>query len=205
MNTLEDVISWKHCLIPLFAAWLMSGCALTPEAVQINPQVQNVAAPTVATGQSVSLSIIDLRPSEVIGNRGITGTAYGGANVSTNGDITQVLQTVIADNLTARGFIVTPTKRKLPGIQLRVEINNLQYAVVPGIITGTLRTEASLHAECLHDQMSQYDHVHRGLSEAQVFFAQFAHENEAHINKSVSNAITAMLDDTDLMSCLSGH
>lgn len=205
MNATEYTVHLRCPLVVLIAILILPSCALTPETVRLNPQVQSAPTAPVAAGQPVSLVIIDMRPSGVLGNRGLTGTAYGGANVSTSGDITQDIQPVIADSLAARGFTVTPTKRKTQGIQLRVEITNLQYAVVPGIITGTLRTEAGVHADCLRDQVSQYDHMHRGESEEQVFFAQFAKENEAHINTALSNAITSMFNDADLLSCLSGQ
>ena len=205
MNALEDTVCSRYPIVVLFAILFLPSCALTPQTVHLNPKVQSTTAPRVAAGQLISLVVIDLRPSEVLGNRGLSGTPYGGANVSTSGDTVQIVQTVVADALAARGFSVTPTARKVPGNQLRVEITNLQYAVVPGIITGTLRSEASLHAECLRDQVLQYDRVHRGVSEEQVFFFQFATENEAHINTAFSSAITEMLNDTDLLSCLSGQ
>lgn len=206
MFSIQQINNRLRCpVVVLFAILCLPSCALTPQTVHLNPQVQSVAAPPISPSQPISLVIIDMRPSGVIGNRGLTGTAYGGANVSTSDDIVQVVQTVVADSLEASGFSVLPTTRRVPGNQLRVEIINLQYTVVPGIITGTLRSEATLHAECLRDQVSQYDHMHRGVSEEQVFFAQFANENEAHINKAFSSAITAMLDDIDLLSCLSGQ
>ena len=202
MNTIKDRFCSRCPVLVLIAILFLPSCALTPQTVRLNPKVQSMTAPPVAAGQPISLVILDMRPSAVIGNRGLTGTAYGGANVSTSDDITKVVQTVVSDTLTASGFSVTPTKRRLPGNQLRVEITYLQYTVVPGIITGTLRSEASLHAECLRDQVSQYEHVHRGVSEEQVFFAQFADENEAHINAAFSSALTEMLNDTDLLGCL---
>lgn len=202
MNAIVNQSRLRYPVGLLFVILLLQSCALTPQTVNLNPQVQSPTAPPIADGQAVSLVIIDMRPSGVVGNRGLSGTGYGGANVATAGDITEVVRTVVTDGLTASGFIVEQAKRRMPGNQLRVEITNLVYTVVPGIITGTLRSEASLYAECLHDKVSQYDHIHRGVSEEEVFFAQFAKENETHINKAFSSAISEMINDTDLLGCL---
>ena len=204
MNGEKTVNFCPRAAAALLAILVLPGCALTPQTVNLNPQVQSTAVRPIAAGQPVTLVVVDMRPSSVLGNRGLTGTAYGGANLSTAGDITQVVQRVVADGLAAEGFSVTPTKRAESGNQLRVEVTNLQYMVVPGIITETLRSEATLHAVCLREQIPKYDHVHRGVSEEQIFFAQFAKENEAHVNAAFSDAITQMLADTDLLACMQG-
>ena len=97
------------------------------------------------------------------------------------------------------------TERASYGRQLRVEIVNLSYSVVPGIITGTLRSESALRGQCIDDKVPQYDRVHRGISEEQVFFSQFAGENAAHINTAMSDSINALLGDSELITCLTGN
>ena len=157
------------------------------------------------TAQEVSVIVVDLRPSDIIGHRGISGTAYGGANLTLTGDIAEIVQTVVTTGLGNQGFKVTATQRASYGRQLRVDIVNLSYSVVPGILTGTLRSESTLRGQCIDDKVPQYDRVHRGVSEEQIFFSQFAGENAAHVNAAMSGAVNALLSDAELMSCLAGN
>ncbi len=193
-------------LISMFALVILcAGCALTPQKFELRPQVQVATKAPVAEGKEISVLVVDMRPTEVIGNRGLTGTAYGGANVTATGDVAAIVKTAVTNGLGSKGFSVSDTVRATYGRQLRVEIVNLSYTVVPGIVTGTLRSESALRGQCIDDKVSQYDRVHRGVSEEQVFFAQFAEENAAHINAAMSGAINALLEDGELINCLAGN
>ena len=64
-----------------------------------------------------------------------------------------------------QGFKVIATERASGDRQLRVEVVNLSYSVVPGILTATLRSQ------CIDDKLPQYDRVHCGVSEEQIFFS----------------------------------
>ena len=81
-------------------------------------------------------------------------------------------------------------------------MRNLEYTVTQGIVTGTLRTEAALKGICNTTVNRKYEHLYRGTDEEQIFFYQFAKENAAHINNSLTKVIALLLDDKDLISCL---
>lgn len=195
----------EHTIILCTLVAWCAGCSLTPQKVEIRPQFQVAQSVPVSDELGVSIVVVDLRPSDIIGNRGLTGTNYGGANLSSTGDVAEIVKTAVGTGLGNQGFKVADTERASYGHQLHVEIVSLSYSVVPGIITATLRSESALRGQCIDDKVPQYDHVHRGICEEQVFVAQFAGENAAHINKAMSAAINALLGDTELISCLTGN
>ena len=206
-ESMHTLFAWtrdRGVLLCTLVAWY-AGCSLTPQKVEIQPQLQVAQTVPVSEGQEVSIVVVDLRPSGIIGNRGLTGTNHGGANLTSTGDVAETVKTAARTGLGNQGFKVIDTERASYGRQLRVEIVNLSYSVVPGIITGTLRSESALRGQCIDDKVPQYDRVHRGISEEQVFFSQFAGENATHINTAMSDALNALLGDIELISCLTGN
>ncbi len=51
-----------------------TGCALTPQKIEIKPQLQVAKTRPVGEDREVSVVVVDLRPSDIIGNRGLTRT-----------------------------------------------------------------------------------------------------------------------------------
>ena len=204
---MDTLFAWTRdhgVMLCALVAWC-AGCSLTPQKVEIRPQLRVAQSVPISEGQKVSIVVVDLRPSNIIGNRGLEGTNYGGANLTLTGDVAATVKTAVRTGLGNQGFKVAETERASYGRQLRVEIVNLSYSVVPGIITGTLRSESALRGQCIDDKVPQYDRVHRGISEEQVFFSQFAGENAAHINTAMSDSINALLGDSELITCLTGN
>jgi uncharacterized lipoprotein YajG len=184
---------------------LCTSCAYVPQQVEVRPQLRATTAIPVGGTKEVSVKVLDMRPSEIVGNRAIGADGIIGANVTTSGDVARVVETAISQELASQGFEIRDSARSTYGRQLRIEIVSLGYSVVPGIITGTLRSESAIHSECIDDKVLEYEQVHRGASEEKIFVYQFASENEAHINAAVSGAINALLADEELMNCIAGN
>lgn len=186
---------WK--LLGVLSFLPVSACTFTPQKVALQPQVQ-ISNSNIGKGQVIYLKTLDERTSSAIGTRGISGF---GAEITSNGDVASIVHSAISKNLEKQGFEVSSSKLDTT-TALRAEIRNLEYNLTPGIFTGTLRAEAAIKGICVTNKETNYEHLYRGESEEQVFVVQFAEENAAHINNSLSTVIQKMFQDSQLINCL---
>lgn len=170
---------------------------MTPQQVDFKLQVAPASKP-VATGQQIGVTVVDERPRDVIGYRGV---GKFGATITSKQDLSLSIQSTLLNALKRLGF--APSTAAAPR-QLRVEIRNLEYSLIPGVFVGTVETEAALKAICVVDKVPEYDRLYRGKSQEQVIAVQFAAKNEEHINNALSEATQSILDDGQLLTCLHG-
>lgn len=178
---------------------LLCSCALTHQDLILRPDV-NVAKSDIGKGRAVKFKTVDERNSSVVGSRGVKGFASADIVVTTQ-DATAVIQTTLVDGLKQKGFSPILQEGSF-NYGLRVDIRNLEYGITPGIITGTLRTEAVLKATCTVDGKNLYDQMYRGEETDWILVAQFSESNEKYINSALSKAIQNLLDDPKLQECL---
>jgi uncharacterized lipoprotein len=176
---------------------LTSGCAWTPQSAVLKPQLQS---PLTSTGQGrpVLLTVVDERPRTTLGTRAITGV---GAEISVQGDLTQIVKAAVTEGLQRQGFVVTPDK-PADARELRVEIRNLDYGVTAGIAYGTLRTECGLKGICIIGSTRPYERLYRGEHRETVLLVQTAEANEKYLNTALSEAINALLRDSQVTQTL---
>lgn len=176
---------------------LSSGCAFTPQAVVLKPELMSVSAP-IGQGQPVLLTVVDERPRSTLGTRGAQGV---GAELTIAGDLTEVVRKTVSDGLQQQGFRPT-MERPTDGRELRVEIRNLDYRVVVGFWAGTLSTECGLKAICIHGSARPFEQLYRGEFQESIQVVQTAEANEKYLNAAVSKAINSLLQDSKLTHCL---
>lgn len=82
----------------------LTGCAFSPQAVVIKPVVK---APVTSLGRDspVGLQIIDERPKKTLGTRGVRGV---GAELTIEGELTEIVRNAISDGLTKQAFKPSP-------------------------------------------------------------------------------------------------
>ena len=187
----------KSLIVLAVLAVLTQACALTPQAVTVKPEIQPTFGSTVQ-GQTVYLNVVDERPRQTLGTRSIKGM---GAEITLAGDLANTVRTAIADGLQRQGFIITPN-RPTDVRELRVEIRNLEYGVTQGFWAGTLRAECGLKAICIKGSSRHYEKLYRGEHIEKIQFVQGNQANERYINSALSQAITLLLQDSQLIHCL---
>ncbi len=177
---------------------LSSGCAFAPQAVIISPEL-DVQTSKVGAGHSVDLNVIDERPRMTLGTRGVSGV---GAELTIDGDLSATVHKVIAEGLARQGFNPlidsNPEER-----ELRVEIRNLDYTMIMGFWSGTLKVDVGLKAICMRGDERPYEQLHRGEVADSVQVVQSDESNNAYISKAVSAAVKSLLEDRELLACLS--
>jgi uncharacterized lipoprotein len=182
----------------LAAIAFFSGCAFAPQAVIISPQI-DVQESEVGANHSVNLNVIDERPRRTLGTRGVRGV---GADLTIEGDLAATVQKALAEGLTKQRF--KPLIDSNPeSRELRVEIRNLDYTVIMGFWSGTLKVDISLKAICMRGSQRPYEQLHRGEIAESVQVVQSAQANNSYISQAVSAAVNSLLKDQKLFTCLS--
>jgi uncharacterized lipoprotein len=179
------------------AAAILGGCAFSAQPpIVVKPELV-AAANSIGANRAVYLNVVDERPSQSLGTRGVRGV---GAEL-TVADLTGSLRAALSEGLKNRGF--SPTSALPPdGRQLKVEIRDLQYNMVMGFWAGTLRTQCSLKAICRVGPTDALEKLFRGVHEESVQVVQGAEANIRYVNDAVSKAVNELLADPELDQCL---
>lgn len=176
---------------------IMSGCAFTPQAVKINAETK-IASTTDGHGKSLFVVVVDERPRKTLGTRGVKGV---GAEITIDGDLPLVIRESLIGGLRQQGFTPTSDKPSEPR-QLRAEIRNLDYEVLMGFWSGTLRTAFGLKAICILGTSRPYERLYLGEFRESVQVVQGQEANERYINAAVSSALNELFQDSLLSKCL---
>lgn len=184
--------------VMLMCAVFFSGCAFAPQAVTVSPRV-DVQMSQVGGGHAVNLNVVDERPRQTLGTRGVRGV---GADLTIQGDLAATVQRAIAEGLANQTFKplfgANPENR-----ELRIEIRSLDYSLIQGFWAGTLSVDTSLKAICVRGTQRPYEQVHRGEVVESVQVVQSDEANNSYVSQAVSAAVTSLLKDQQLLSCLS--
>ena len=187
-----------HWTAIMVMATFASGCAFTEQAVVISPRI-DVAASPMGADHAVNLNVVDERPRQTLGTRGVRGV---GAELKVEGDLSDIVRKALDEGLTKLNF--KPLVGSNPeGRELRVEIRNLDYTVIQGFWAGTLRVDTSLKAICIRGAQRPYEQLHRGEFVESIQVVRTANENNSDISQAVSVAVNSLLRDQKLLTCLS--
>ena len=181
----------------LFAVFITSGCAFTPERpVPIQPDVR-VSASSMGKGSLVSVVVADERPSTTLGTRGVKGV---GAEITVT-EMSVPIRNALVQGLEQQGFTIAKSPTEIDRA-LKVEIRNLDYGVTRGFWAGSLKTQCALKAICIVGKDRPYENLYRGEFSDSVQVVQSEEKNERFVNTAVSDAVNRLLSDEALMKCL---
>ena len=185
-------------IFTLIAAVLFSGCALAPhKPVAIKPEL-SVTESTIGQNQKIWINVSDERPRPTLGTRGISGI---GSEISIEGQLSLALRNSLTDGLRRLGF--SPIDNRISDArELRVEVRNLDYTVMAGFWTGTLRTECILKGFCVVGETRPYENIYHGEYQETIVFYKSEEDNERYINSAVSQAVNALLADPQMIRWL---
>lgn len=177
---------------------VLGGCAFSAEApVVVKPELVTNQS-SIGTGKAVRVSVVDQRPSKVLGTRGVRGV---GSELTAADNLTGAILDSVSEGLRKEGFAIA-TDSSSDASDLRIELRDLEYNVTMGFWAGTLRTQCALNAVCRVPQKEPYQKLFRGEHEESVQVVQSADANVRYINDAVSKAITELVDDPELGQCL---
>ena len=183
-------------IIGIALASLLTGCAFTPQAVVLKPEV-HTAGSTVGINSPLFLNVIDERTKTTLGTRGVGGV---GEELTISGDLTTIVKSALQDGLSKKGFEFDPSQKSTR--QLRVELRALDYRVLMGFWAGTLKTESALKGICITNGTRAYEKLYRGSHEESVQVVQGEEANNRFVNIALSSSINRLLSDDALIECL---
>lgn len=181
--------------VAIFCYLSLTGCALTPEAININPQVKTIKK-NIGHGKKISISVIDARADQSLGGRA---SGYGpAANITISGNLAMDIKKSISKGFINYGFIPDSTAKT----KLVVRIMSIQYSQRAGFFTAGIRISSSLDATATQSERS-YEKVYRSSDNQRVMFTPSSDSDNEHTNASISQVINNLLTDKKLLSFLS--
>lgn len=183
--------------IVALALLVAQGCAWQAQSVRVQPSV-SVGESNVGAGKSVAVNVVDERPSQNLGTRGVQGV---GAEITIEGNLAETIQASVSDGLAKKGF---KTENGALPRELRVEIRSFDYKVTQGFWEGTLTVNFGIKGICIKDGLRPYEMLYRGDFKKGIQVVQGEKSNEQYINIVVSDAVTKLLNDEALLACLAG-
>ncbi len=178
----------------------LGACALSPQVVSVRPALETAEHRTIGEGTRLALSVVDARPSPVVGQRG--GVYEKTATIRTEGDITPAVRRELARALEAVGFSVAEAGAAADAT-LTVEIASIVYMPRGGTFVRGVDTSATVRAEATRGTRT-FTGRYRGKQSKNVMTAPGADENQALINAAVSNVLQRLVGDAELLGFLAG-
>lgn len=183
-------------ILALLAMTVCSGCAFQSQAVKITPEVKSISTVS-GEGRNVRLTVLDERPSSVIGQRGVGGA---GADMTIDGDLKSIVSNAVSSGLSQRRFSTQGTGESA---DLRVEIRGLDSKNIMGFWSGTLRDEFSMKGICKSSKGASYEQMYNGKFEKSIQVVPTGEANDKYISAAVSDAVNKLVSDDALLRCLS--
>lgn len=183
----------KSSVIIASLIFMLGGCALSPQTIDIAPRLDTPASRP--GNKSVSVVVNDTRTSRVIGTRG--GIYRDTANITANQNMTQTLQAILANALRDMGYNVTDRG----SVSLAVEVAELRYSATGEHTITDVETGATINATCRNGGLVA-NNSYRVTDRQEVLKAPTSGRNQELINNSLGTALQRMLNDTTLFDCI---
>ena len=107
----------------------------------------------------------------------------------------------IQNALSQKGFEISDSENKRAA-QLTVELRGLRYGWETELFGGTLKTECTIKANG-RTSKGNFEQVYRVEKDADTNWTPTAEYNEKLVNAILSDALSKMLNDNELLSFLS--
>ena len=181
----------------LVMSMFLGACAYTSQEAELAPSV-DIEASNIGAGKQVALKVVDERTTKTLGHRG--SAFIKGAKITTDQDVASVFFGTLQTALAKLGFT---TVAFTPGDEnsLRVDIRELNYYTSTGFWTGGVHTKAAAKVTA-GEGSYPFEKVYTSEGEKRVVFVPGADKNTATINATLSDLITKIVTDQELVEFL---
>jgi uncharacterized lipoprotein len=175
----------------------LSGCALTPQNLHLEPAVTIQPTP-VASGTIVGLAVEDNRSTQKLGEVGDPNTQM--VDVSLTEDFRPHIYEEVARTLTALGFNVAPYSDNLER-SLMIDVRRLELSSTKQAFVFDTELRAELGAVARNGG-DTYDRLYYVRTRKETAAPPFLKDSNALVNTAVSQALDDMLSDQRLFELL---
>lgn len=178
---------------------LLQGCTFTQHDVALTanaPPIQN----NVGKGTKVALRIFDDRETQTVGQRG---AGKIGADISVS-DLVTHLEREVKTGLESQGFEVLPDGASDADARLTVALRAFKFFIETGFWTGANNVEIMIKAEAERGEQA-YLNTYRFDSETRSLVVPDGSKIDTALNAGLSDVLTQLMADKDLMTFLSEY
>ena len=185
----------------LLSVLCLAGCALSPQAVVINPDLKVATNVTNPKPTSISVEVTDTRSSAIIGQRG--GVYAETSNISTDDNMTATLEKKVGTALSEMGYTVVKKGGATTAV-LAVRIINIHYVTnTEKKVLQNIETQVEIQAVCKKNG-KEFTGSYSTTRKKDLIKVPSEPENEQLVNDTFSVVLNSMLKDKDLIAFIDG-
>lgn len=199
VHTVRLAKALKAAAAALLATLFVTACTVSGQNVVIAPKLMNDAR-NIGQERPVYLSVVDARPSALLGYRRTeTGDQ---ARVETTGNPVAAVQSAVEVALEDKGFSLAPSSRGSDAT-LTVEIQEIGYEARGKYVAPSVTTSAAFKAIARRGGTT-FEQSYRIEKQSREALPLTSERNSRLINETVSEALTMLADDMEIMGFLAG-
>lgn len=180
------------------AAVLLAGCALSPQRVEIQPDIE-LASANLGHNQPVNVIAVDARDSKAFGTRG--GVYADSATIMPANDVDQAIADAVRRGLQSLGFNAYNPGTGATTLEVRLE--KLEYVPQPDALLSKVRLNLTLSAIAKRDNVT-HTATYESSATRQFLFTPSQGTNQDLINGILGKTIQRMLNDPEMIRFLAG-
>lgn len=184
-------------LILLSALLLLSACALSPQQVELTPQVSAPAASNLGHNLAIIVVGDDARSTRVIGSRG--GVYANKSEITTSNNVAAALAKQVRGHLQSIGFNTLNPEKDAP--QLTVSLQSLQYTPAQGYIVNRVEVSATVSA-IFEDGDGSFTRTYNSQIEFKQPLTPSEDKNQAMLDKVLTRCLDKLVNDKQLLDRL---
>lgn len=175
-------------ILPLLGvALFVAGCAVSPQQVAIEPDVDERFPSASSDGITVSVRVQDSRPTTVLGTLG--GTYSDSSTLTASNDIVADMETLLAGKLTDAGYDVVSEGARF---QLRVDLRELSYERDTTGVGSEVRVVADLGMRIEEGSASAEQNHRRSRNQSRAT-RPTQEDNKMFVEEVLSEAISGLV------------
>ena len=188
---------FKKNLLAILVIFGISGCVFEAQQVYLNPKV-NISEKNIGHNSKIFLKVIDDRDTTTIGHKG----SYEGkhAQITSKNSLPVALKQEIVRGLKTYKFKITNNSSN--NKKLTVEIRDLEYTTSSGFSSGGVHIKSYIQV-IAQNNGRRIEKRYRTEKTKSVQIAPNDTTNEKWINETLTETITKLFQDRELMNLLS--
>ena len=184
-------------LLAISLAAVIQGCALTPQHLHLDPEVEFTEKP-VTSDTLLGIAVVDARPSQKLGEVGDPNKEM--VPVTLDEDFVPLLTEIVTEGVEKRGFSAVPESNAM-NRSLVVEINSLVLNSVKTPVTFQTELKAEVSA-LANNAREKYERVYYVRTYQETAGPPYQKHSDSLVNQAISQALTEMFSDDKLFELL---